>query len=105
MLDYRHLAEAVHHGAVQRIRPKMMTVTTTFIALVPILWATGIGSDVMRRIAAPMVGGIVTSFIGELVVYPCLYFIWRSRKLQKGPLFPGDGEPLEAGVGVRAAEQ
>jgi len=76
------LAGAVHEGAVQRIRPKMMTVTTTFVALVPILWATGIGSDVMRRIAAPMVGGIVTSFVGELVVYPAIYFIWRSRGLQ-----------------------
>jgi len=77
------LAEAVHEGAVQRIRPKLMTVTTTFLALVPILWATGIGSDVMRRIAAPMVGGIVTSFIGELVVYPAVYFIWRMREFPK----------------------
>jgi len=98
MADYRDLAEAVHHGAVQRIRPKMMTVTTTFIALVPILWASGIGSDVMRRIAAPMVGGIVTSFVGELVVYPSLYFIWRSVKLRRTPLFRGGhrsdrGEP------------
>jgi len=76
------LAGAVHEGAVQRIRPKMMTVTTTFVALVPILWATGIGSDVMRPIAAPMVGGIVTSLVGELVVYPAIYFIWRSRGLQ-----------------------
>jgi Cu(I)/Ag(I) efflux system membrane protein CusA/SilA len=89
MADYGHLAEAVHHGAVQRIRPKMMTVTTTFIALVPILWATGVGSDVMRRIAAPMVGGIVTSFVGELVVYPSIYFIWRSLKLRRTPLFGG----------------
>lgn len=91
---FSHLAEAVHHGAVQRIRPKMMTVTTTFIALVPILWATGTGSDVMRRIAAPMVGGILSSFIGELVVYPSLFFIWRSMKLRRGPLFPnGEGAP------------
>jgi Cu(I)/Ag(I) efflux system membrane protein CusA/SilA len=86
MIHFRHLAEAVHHGAVQRIRPKMMTVTTTFIALAPILWATGIGSDVMRRIAAPMVGGIVTSFIGELVVYPAIFFIWKARRLVKVPL-------------------
>jgi Cu(I)/Ag(I) efflux system membrane protein CusA/SilA len=78
------LAKAVEDGAVQRIRPKMMTVTTTFLALAPILWATGIGSDVMRRIAAPMVGGIVTSFIGELVVYPAIYFIWRSWSLKRG---------------------
>jgi len=83
MADHADLAGAVHEGAVQRIRPKMMTVTTTFVALVPILWATGIGSDVMRRIAAPMVGGIVTSFVGELVVYPAVYFIWRQRGLRK----------------------
>jgi Cu(I)/Ag(I) efflux system membrane protein CusA/SilA len=79
------LAAAVRHGAVQRIRPKAMTVTTTFIALLPILWATGTGSDVMRRIAAPMVGGIVSSFFGELLVYPALYFIWRSLKLERAP--------------------
>ena len=90
MADYRDLAEAVYHGAVQRIRPKMMTVTTTFAALVPILWASGIGSDVMRRIAAPMVGGIVASFVSELVVYPALYFIWRSIKLERSELFDGD---------------
>jgi Cu(I)/Ag(I) efflux system membrane protein CusA/SilA len=67
-----------------------MTVTTTFIALLPILWATGAGADVMRRIAAPMVGGIITSFIGELVVYPALYFIWRSASLRSAPLFSSD---------------
>jgi Cu(I)/Ag(I) efflux system membrane protein CusA/SilA len=87
MRDRRDLAAAVHHGAVQRIRPKMMTVTTTFIALVPILWATGTGADVMRRIAAPMVGGIVTSFVGELVVYPAIYFVWRSLSLRRAPSF------------------
>ncbi|HSL18632.1 MAG TPA: CusA/CzcA family heavy metal efflux RND transporter [Methylomirabilota bacterium] len=92
MADYRDLAQAVYHGAVQRIRPKMMTVTTTFVALAPILWASGIGSDVMRRIAAPMVGGIVTSFVGELVVYPALYFIWRSVKLKRTELFDGDSQ-------------
>ena len=69
----------------------MMTVATTFIALVPILWATGIGSDVMRRIAAPMVGGIVTSFVGELVVYPALYFIWRSLGLERAVGWGGGG--------------
>jgi Cu(I)/Ag(I) efflux system membrane protein CusA/SilA len=87
MADLGQLAAAVHHGAVQRIRPKAMTVTTTFIALLPILWATGTGADVMRRIAAPMVGGIVSSFIGELVVYPALYFIWRSIGLRSTALF------------------
>jgi Cu(I)/Ag(I) efflux system membrane protein CusA/SilA len=88
MLTYADLAAATEHGAVQRIRPKMMTVTTTFVALVPILWATGTGADVMRRVAAPMVGGVVTSFIGELVVYPAIFFIWRARKLRKTQLFP-----------------
>ncbi len=83
MATFADLAGAVEHGAVQRIRPKAMTVATTFIALLPILWATGIGSDVMRRIAAPMVGGIVTSFVAELVVYPALYFVWRSMGLRR----------------------
>jgi Cu(I)/Ag(I) efflux system membrane protein CusA/SilA len=87
MRTLAQLREAVHHGAVQRIRPKMMTVATTFCALVPILWATGTGSDVMRRIAAPMVGGVLTSFVGELVVFPVLYFLWRGIRLEKTPLF------------------
>ncbi len=95
MATWAELAEAVDHGAVKRIRPKMMTVATTFFALLPILWATGTGADVMRRIAAPMVGGVVTSFIGELIVYPALYFIWRSLKLKKGPLFPADSDRAE----------
>jgi Cu(I)/Ag(I) efflux system membrane protein CusA/SilA len=81
MRNLADLAGAVHEGAVQRIRPKAMTVTTTFIALLPILWATGTGADVMRRIAAPMVGGVVTSFVGELVVYPVIFFIWKGKKL------------------------
>jgi len=87
MTTWTELAEAVDHGAVQRIRPKAMTVATTFIALLPILWATGTGADVMRRIAAPMVGGIVTSFFGELLVYPAIYFIWRSFGLKHTALF------------------
>jgi Cu(I)/Ag(I) efflux system membrane protein CusA/SilA len=86
MATLSDLAKAVHEGAVQRIRPKAMTVTTTFIALLPILWGTGTGADVMKRIAAPMVGGIVTSFIGELIVYPAIFFIWKARKLERVPL-------------------
>jgi Cu(I)/Ag(I) efflux system membrane protein CusA/SilA len=89
MATYADLAEAVDHGAVKRIRPKMMTVTAILASLVPILWASGAGADVMRRIAAPMVGGVLTSFIGELVVYPSIYFVWRSLKLRRAPLFPG----------------
>ncbi|MCP3963111.1 MAG: efflux RND transporter permease subunit, partial [bacterium] len=86
MSTHRHLREAIHHGAVQRIRPKMMTVLTVLVSLVPILWATGTGSDVMRRIAAPMVGGIVTSFLAELLVFPAIYFIWRGMSLERSAL-------------------
>jgi Cu(I)/Ag(I) efflux system membrane protein CusA/SilA len=75
--------EAVFHGAVKRIRPKMMTVTTILVGLLPVLWSNGIGADVMKRIAAPMVGGVVTSAILELVVYPALYFIWKGRGLPR----------------------
>jgi Cu(I)/Ag(I) efflux system membrane protein CusA/SilA len=88
MVTFADLAQAVEHGAVQRIRPKAMTVATTFIALLPILWATGIGADVMRRIAAPMVGGILTSFVAELVVYPALYFVWRSIEVRRTHSIP-----------------
>jgi Cu(I)/Ag(I) efflux system membrane protein CusA/SilA len=77
MKTRQQLHEAIVHGAVKRVRPKFMTVATTFIGLVPILWATGAGADVMKRIAAPMVGGILTSFIMELVVYPAIYEVWR----------------------------
>jgi Cu(I)/Ag(I) efflux system membrane protein CusA/SilA len=71
------LQEAILQGAVKRIRPKFMTVATMFLGLVPIMWATGTGSDVMKRIAAPMIGGIFTSFLLELLVYPAAYQIWK----------------------------
>jgi Cu(I)/Ag(I) efflux system membrane protein CusA/SilA len=71
------LQEAIRYGAVKRLRPKFMTVATTFLGLVPILWAVGTGSDVMKRIAAPMIGGIFTSFLLELLVYPAIYQIWK----------------------------
>ena len=90
MGTYAELAQAVDHGAVQRIRPKMMTIMAILLSLVPILWSRGTGADVMRRIAAPMVGGVVTSFIGELIAYPSIYFIWRALKLRKSPLFPAE---------------
>jgi Cu(I)/Ag(I) efflux system membrane protein CusA/SilA len=73
------LREAIVQGAVKRIRPKFMTVATDFIGLVPILWATGTGSDMMKRIAAPLIGGVLTSFLLELVVYPVIYELCRSR--------------------------
>jgi len=71
------LREAIQHGAVKRIRPKFMTVACMFAGLVPIMWSTGAGADVMKRIAAPMIGGIFTSFALELLVYPAIYEVWR----------------------------
>src|ERR1039457_1018597 len=73
----RDLQDAIMHGAVKRIRPKFMTVATMFIGLVPIMWSMGAGADVMRRIAAPMIGGIFTSFLLELLVYPAIYEVWK----------------------------
>ena len=72
------------HGAVKRIRPKFMTVATMFMGLVPIMWSTGAGADVMKRIAAPMIGGIFTSFLLELVVYPAIYEVWKGRSVRAG---------------------
>jgi len=71
------LRETIIEGSVKRLRPKFMTVATTFVGLLPIMWATGTGADVMKRIAAPMVGGMITSFLLELLVYPAVYEIWR----------------------------
>jgi Cu(I)/Ag(I) efflux system membrane protein CusA/SilA len=75
------LEEAIHYGAVKRIRPKVMTVCVILAGLIPILFSHGAGSDVMKRIAAPMVGGVVTSLIMELVLYPTIYFMWKGRGL------------------------
>jgi len=77
------LKEAIVEGAVKRLRPKVMTVAVMFMGLVPIMWSTGTGSDVMRRIAAPMIGGIFTSFLMELLVYPVVYEIWRARAVRR----------------------
>ncbi len=72
------LWHAIHDGAVKRIRPKMMTVAAAFIGLVPLLWASGAGADTMRRLAAPMIGGLITSFIMELLIYPVIYYIAKA---------------------------
>jgi Cu(I)/Ag(I) efflux system membrane protein CusA/SilA len=77
MRNLADLQEAILQGAVKRLRPKFMTVAAAFLGLVPIMWATGTGSDVMKHIAAPMIGGILTSFLLELVVYPPVYQIWK----------------------------
>lgn len=71
------LIEAIVHGAVKRIRPKMMTVIAAFAGLLPIMWSTGAGADMMQRVAAPMIGGLVTSFALELLVYPAVYYLWK----------------------------
>jgi Cu(I)/Ag(I) efflux system membrane protein CusA/SilA len=84
------LEEAIIHGAVKRIRPKAMTVFAAFMGLLPIMWSTGAGADVMKRIAAPMVGGLVTSFILELLVYPAVYFLWKRGALDLKPLMAGE---------------
>lgn len=75
------LRDAIYHGAVKRVRPKAMTACVIIAGLTPILWSHGTGADVMKRIATPMVGGVVTSTIMELAVYPAVFFIWRSRGL------------------------
>jgi Cu(I)/Ag(I) efflux system membrane protein CusA/SilA len=71
------LHSAIIDGAAKRIRPKFMTAATLLLGLIPIMWATGAGADVMKRIAAPMIGGILTSFLMELMVYPAIYEIWK----------------------------
>lgn len=83
MKNHKDLHAAIMHGAVKRVRPKMMTVIAAIAGLLPILWAHGAGADVMRRIAAPMIGGLGSSFLLELLIYPVLYAIWKERKLTK----------------------
>jgi Cu(I)/Ag(I) efflux system membrane protein CusA/SilA len=77
------LRAAIEDGAVKRLRPKVMTVAVMFLGLVPIMWSHGAGSDVMRRIAAPMIGGIFTSFLLELLVYPAVYEIWKGFEVRR----------------------
>jgi Cu(I)/Ag(I) efflux system membrane protein CusA/SilA len=74
---------AIVHGAVERVRPKLMTVTTTIMGLLPIMWGHGTGSQVMKRIAAPMVGGLITSTVLTLIVIPAIYYLWRGRELKR----------------------
>ena len=89
MRTFADLKEAIVHGAVKRIRPKMMTVTAMFMGLVPIMYSLGTGSDMMKRIAAPMIGGVFTSFIMELLVYPPIYAIWKWRyEMKHGTVDP-----------------
>ena len=79
------LTEAIVHGAVKRIRPKAMTVSAAMLGLLPIMWSTGTGADLMKRIAAPMVGGLLTSFALELLVYPAVYYLWKRGEVAASP--------------------
>jgi len=81
MTTAHDLREAIMEGAVQRVRPKMMTVAAIMGGLLPIMWTTGTGADVMKRIAAPMIGGMVSSTVLTLLVIPILYALWRSRSI------------------------
>jgi Cu(I)/Ag(I) efflux system membrane protein CusA/SilA len=83
-----HLVQAIEHGAVNRLRPKLMTVAAIMLGLLPALWSHGTGAEVMQRIAAPMIGGMVTSTILTLVVIPVLYYLWRWRQLEAASLPP-----------------
>jgi Cu(I)/Ag(I) efflux system membrane protein CusA/SilA len=82
------LRDAIYHGAVKRVRPKAMTAAVIIGGLLPILWSHGAGADVMKRIATPMIGGVVTSTMMELLVYPAIFFIWRSRNLSEREYAP-----------------
>ena len=79
MRNLQDLREAITEGAVKRIRPKMMTVMAILFGLLPIMWSHGAGADVMKRIAAPMIGGVISSFLLELMVYPAIYALWREQ--------------------------
>jgi Cu(I)/Ag(I) efflux system membrane protein CusA/SilA len=83
MQTIKDLHEAIIDGAVKRIRPKVMTIMAILMGLLPIMWSHGAGADVMKRIAAPMIGGVVTSFLLELLVYPAIFDVWRGWKIRR----------------------
>lgn len=82
MRNVTDLRDAIYHGAVKRVRPKAMTACVIIAGLLPILWSHGAGADVMKRIATPMIGGVITSTVMELVVYPAIFFLWRARRFK-----------------------
>jgi copper/silver efflux system protein len=82
MRNVTDLRDAIYHGAVKRVRPKAMTACVIVAGLMPIMWSHGAGADVMKRIATPMIGGVVTSTMMELIVYPAIFYIWRSRRFR-----------------------
>ena len=98
------LREAVIEGAVQRLRPKLMTVTAVILSLAPILWESGIGSDVMKPIAAPIVGGMITSTIHVLILVPVFFLLMKRRQLRSAPLAPSSVPRYGAEHGARFLE-
>jgi Cu(I)/Ag(I) efflux system membrane protein CusA/SilA len=94
--DRADIVAAHAEGTVQRLRPKIMTISTMAAGLLPLLWSEGAGSEIMRRVAAPMIGGLVTSAFLTLEVIPVLYTIWRHRQLRRAQR---TGTPLAALVG------
>ncbi len=95
MRNVADLRDAIYHGAVKRVRPKAMTAAVIIAGLLPILWSHGAGADIMKRIATPMIGGVVTSTIMELAVYPAIFYLWRSRRLSTAPLKIHEGMKTE----------
>jgi Cu(I)/Ag(I) efflux system membrane protein CusA/SilA len=83
MRNLADLRDAIYHGAVKRVRPKAMTACVIVAGLAPILWSHGSGADVMKRIATPMIGGVITSTLMELLVYPAIFYLWRSRHVER----------------------
>ncbi|MEK6553899.1 MAG: efflux RND transporter permease subunit, partial [Bdellovibrionota bacterium] len=79
------LHDSVIEGAVHRVRPKLMTVLALFMGLIPIMWSIGAGADVMKRIAAPMIGGLLSSFLLELLIYPVIFYIWKEKEMNLMP--------------------
>lgn len=104
MLSIADLREAIYHGAVKRVRPKAMTAAVIIAGLLPIMWSHGSGADVMKRIAVPMIGGVVTSVIMELLVFPAIYYVWRSRPLKQHPIpQPPDSDTPPSALDLESA--
>ena len=83
-LTAQDIRQAIIEGACLRVRPKVMTAATVIIGLLPVMWGTGTGSEVMRRIAAPMVGGMLSALVLTLIVIPAIYWLWKSAQLRGG---------------------
>jgi Cu(I)/Ag(I) efflux system membrane protein CusA/SilA len=96
MRNVTDLRDAIYHGAVKRVRPKAMTASVIIAGLLPILWSHGAGADVMKRIATPMIGGVVTSTVMELIVYPAIFYVWRSRRFKRATSLGSEIESEEA---------